>query len=92
MFTKTSRYYDLQDRIVRDADGRERVYKERRLVPRGASSRGRTAVGPSERLDLIAARAIGRSDLFWRLCDVNDALDPFSLTETTGRLLRVPDV
>jgi hypothetical protein len=46
------------------------------------------SVQPGDRLDLISARILGAPDLFWRLCDSNNAMDPFELAQP-GRTLRV---
>lgn len=92
MFAKSSRYYALPDRIVGEADGREVVYRAVRLLPRPARSLPTaTRVGQEERLDLVAARTLGRPELFWKLCDANRALDPFDLIEQAQRMLRVPE-
>jgi hypothetical protein len=47
------------------------------------------AVGSSDRLDLITARAIGDPEQFWRVCDANDAMRPDDLL-VVGRLLKIP--
>jgi len=87
----TSRYYGLEVAVLTDADGEQRPYLRRRFVPPS----GRFAqlvehvVIAGERLDLIAARELGDSELFWRLCDANDALHPSELTAVVGRRLRI---
>jgi len=43
----------------------------------------------ADRLDLIATNAFGDPEQFWRICDANDAMNPFDLTAEIGRLLRV---
>lgn len=91
MFSKTSRYRDLPQHTWTDPDGREVVYVGRRVLPRRRRDDDeRTAVGPEERLDQVAARVLGRPEAFWRLCDANDVLDPFELSAAAGRVLRVP--
>jgi hypothetical protein len=47
-------------------------------------------VTQGDRLDLIAARTIGDPEQFWRVCNANNALDPFDLPAGLGRVLRVP--
>lgn len=92
MFAKSSRYYKLPDRVVVDGDGREILYRAVRLLPQPARApQTATRVGQSERLDLVAARTLGKPELFWKLCDENRALDPFDLLETARRLLWVPE-
>ena len=91
MFSKTSRYYELPDRVWVDPDGREVTYKSRRFLPREVRLGGKTAVAQSERLDLVAFRILRQPDQFWRLCDANDAMSPFDLVEPSGQVLRVPE-
>jgi hypothetical protein len=43
-----------------------------------------------DRLDLIAARTLGASEQFWRICDGENAMNPFELESRPGRRLRVP--
>lgn len=93
MFSKTSRYHDLPERTWRAPDGREVVYKARRLIRREDTPiESTTVVGQSERPDVVAARTLGRSELFWKLCDANGALDPWELTEPSGRVLWIPEI
>lgn len=87
----TSRYANLPVLGYTGADGRAVSYFGRRFLPQGASMplvMGVT-VTQSDRLDLIAARTIGDPEQYWRICDANDALDPFELTATLGRVLRI---
>lgn len=92
MFDHTSRYRLLGDRVHTAAGGREIKYTERRFLPRGETLPllVEAVVAQSDRLDLIAARTLGRGELFWRIADANDAMDPFELTAEPGRRLRVP--
>lgn len=91
MFDKTSRYRDLPHHVWTGPDGREVVYVGRRVVPRRRREDDqRTVVAPEERLDLVAARVLGRPEAFWRLCDANGVLDPFEISGDAGRVLRVP--
>lgn len=46
-------------------------------------------VRPGERIDLVAARALGDATLSWRLADVNSAMELIGLAEP-GRVLRLP--
>jgi len=92
MFTKSSRYYPLRDLTYRDPAGKERVYKERRLVRGELPVRGRTTIARSERLDLVADRALGSAERFWILCDANRIMNPFELSGVSGRTLAIPEV
>ena len=90
MFNSRSRYYSLETTSHTRADGREIVYVKRRFLPQGSSLRLLTEVNPidGDRLDLIAARTIGDAEQFWRICDANDAMNPFDMIEP-GETLRV---
>ena len=90
-FSPTSRYYNLPVLSIVAVDGREINYLSRRFVPKSdqfALLHTHT-VTEGERLDLIAARELGDSQAFWRICDPNDALRPDDLTAVPGRLLRI---
>lgn len=91
MFEPTSRYYTIDTASFEAADGRVIAYKRRRFPPRGERLRllVEVTVAAEDRLDLIAVRTIGDPEQFWRICDANDALNPFDLEEL-GRTLRVP--
>ena len=43
-----------------------------------------------DRVDLLAARYLGRADLWWVLCDYNDIFFPLELE--LGAVLRIPSV
>lgn len=92
MFAASSRYYPLKTLELTRADGTQVVYVSRRFCPQGVnlSLLVEASVAQSDRLDLIAARTLGKAELFWRIADANDAMDPLTLTATPGRVLRVP--
>ena len=92
MIDENSRYYNLENLTFRSKDGREIVYKDRRFPPQGSSRRVlmEVEVGQGDRLDQIAARALGDPLQFWRLCDAADALNPHDLTAEPGVNLPVP--
>lgn len=91
-FSHTSRYYALADRVYQTPGGGQVAYKERRFLPQGSEQPllVEVVVRQSDRLDMIAARTLGRAELFWRVCDANDAMDPFALTAEPGHRLRIP--
>ena len=72
-------------------DGRVVKYLSRRFVPKSDQFvlLHTHTVTEGERLDLIAARELGDSQAFWRICDANDAMRPDDLTAVPGRLLRI---
>jgi hypothetical protein len=46
-------------------------------------------IAEGDRRDVLGARHVGDAELWWRLADANDAVDPRELTETIGRRLRI---
>jgi hypothetical protein len=90
MFDPASRYYDLETAAFTLSDGREVRYVRRRFLPLTAPGTifAEHPVAEGERLDHIAARYLGDPELFWQVCDVNDAMRPDDLLEI-GRRLRV---
>ena len=92
MFEPESRYYNIETTTHTLTDGREVVYKRRRFLPDGSAMMllVEVKVNQDDRLDLISARTLGDSEQFWRICDANNAVDPFELTDEIGRTLRVP--
>ncbi|HET8839885.1 MAG TPA: LysM domain-containing protein [Ktedonobacteraceae bacterium] len=91
MFEATSRYYLLEDAIYTDEHGHHTTYKRRRFLPQGMQTPllAEVTVKPGDRLDLIAARTLRAPEHFWRICDANNAMNPFDLTEQVGTVLRV---
>jgi hypothetical protein len=94
MLDARSRYHALSVQPASHVGpgGRTILYLPRRLLPRSAQigMSAHVMVGATERLDQVAARTLGDSEQFWRLCDTNDAMNPFDLlAESRGRL-RLP--
>lgn len=91
MFEHNSRYISVETAIHTTSTGREIVYKRRRFLPRAPTGQVIAVheVAHGERLDNITARHLGDPELFWRLCDDNNAVHPEELTATIGRILRV---
>jgi hypothetical protein len=90
MFDPTSRYYGLGNLVYTPAGGQPTVYRERRFPPQATTLPllVEVVVGPRDRFDLIAWRTLGNSELFWRICDANDVLNPVDALEP-GATLRV---
>lgn len=82
------RYDDVPRRKVRRRDGSDDVLMARRLIPpvAGLLPNGTVRVRPGDRLDSIAAAALGDPEAWWRIADANPALDPAEL-EAPGRVL-----
>jgi hypothetical protein len=90
-FPPTSRYHGLELGKYTLPNGREVAYVTRRFVPkqeRFATLREYT-VSEGDRLDNIAAQHLGDPEQFWRLADANNELDPYALTSTPGRRIRI---
>ncbi len=92
MFESSSRYYSLETATCTMPDGSIVAYKRRRFLPRGEEMDllVEVAVTEGDRLDLITARTLGDPEIFWRVCDANDAMNPFDLVAELNRRLRVP--
>jgi hypothetical protein len=90
MYDPSSRYYALETATLTDPLGRQIPYTRRRLLPQGSSMAtiGYLTILAGERVDLVAARALGDPLQYWQLCDANNAMNPFDLA-TRGRVLRV---
>src|SRR6185369_5230330 len=97
LFPQTSRYYGAEIRHhtlpenIYKKDRRTLSYLGRRFVP----SRDRFellsehVVAAGDRPDNLAARYLGDPEQFWRLADANFDLNPFQLTATVNRRLRI---
>ena len=92
MIDFTSRYYSIETVTYTGPDRRSHSYKRRRFLPQGENMPVLTeaTVTQSDRLDLITARTLGDPCQFWRVCDANNALNPFDLTNVVGRRLKIP--
>jgi hypothetical protein len=90
-FPSNSRYSGVATASLTLPDGRTVAYLLRRFVPQASAfvTLSTYSVVQGDRLDNIAADQLGDPELFWRLCDANNALRPEELTETVGRSLRI---
>jgi hypothetical protein len=91
MFSATSRYRNLGTAAHRSADGRTVTYVLRRFPPDPDTLAvlSEHPVAPGERLDQVAAAALGDPEQWWRIADAHRVLDPRTLTRTPGRRLRI---
>lgn len=91
LFTMTSRYYTVATTQLTSADGKTIVYLRRRRMPQPEdfSTLQEHHVIQGDRLDNLAAAYLGDPELFWRLCDANNAMEPDELTESPGRVIRI---
>lgn len=95
LFPPTSRYHGTATATLEADGGPEGAYQilylRRRFVPsaeRFALLHEHT-VETGDRLDNITARYLGDPLQFWRVCDANNAMNPFDLTAEVGRRLRI---
>jgi hypothetical protein len=92
MFEPTSRYYNVETAELTAADGRVVPYKRRRFLPQGDALPllVEVTLNQGDRLDVIAGRTLGDPQQFWRVCDANNAMNPFDLVAEPGSVVRVP--
>lgn len=90
-FPPSSRYAGVQVTTYTAPNGRVYPYLRRRFCPDPdrLAQIGTHTVVEGDRLDRIAAAAIGDPTQFWQLCDANRAVRPDELTEGIGRRLRI---
>ncbi|NVO58265.1 LysM domain-containing protein [Rhodobacteraceae bacterium B1Z28] len=89
-FPPESRYHGVPTKTLVAPDGRQIAYLARRFVPHpeGFATQGYRITRQGERLDQIAAAAIGDPLGFWRLCDANGTVRAEEL-EVTGAEIRL---
>lgn len=90
-FPATSRYYGLGTGAVQKPDGTSSNYVLRRFIPPAESLEliQVYTVRQGDRLDNIAAAAIGDPEQFWQLADANNSMAPETLTDVPGTQLRI---
>lgn len=91
LFPPNSRYHGIETATRETADGRTIVYLRRRFVPPASrfSLLQEHAVEEGDRLDNLAALYLTDPELYWRICDANDAMLPRELVAELGRRLRI---
>lgn len=94
MFPVTSRYANTGTATFTLPDGRVVAYLRRRFVPYNPATIAvaEYVVVQGDRLDRITASYLGDPGQFWRICDVNNAMQPEELTDDSaiGRRLLIP--
>ncbi len=90
-FPPNSRYHGAEVATLEGSADARVVYLRRRFVPPADRFQavGEHSVIDGDRLDNLAAEYLGDPELFWRLCDANNAMHPEELTEQVGRRLRI---
>lgn len=91
LFQPNSRYCGIDTATLRAADGRAIAYIRRRFIPQPERLvlHCEHVVVRGDRLDNLAHKYLGDPELFWRICDANNAMRPGELTERIGRVLRI---
>ena len=90
-FGPGSRYYGVGTSSYTAPDGTSHAYLQRRFLPDPASMQVLQQVqvtDPSQRLDNLAAAALGDPLQYWRICDANWILQPASLIQA-GQTVRI---
>jgi hypothetical protein len=90
MFSKESRYYNLEDASI-ESGGRIISYRKRRFLPDGDDMAllQEITVSQGDRLDRITAKVGGDPEQYWRICDANNVMHPLELTNETGTTVRI---
>lgn len=92
-FGPNSRYYQVPVGSYPGGAGDAALpYLLRRFIPqrRDIALAAACLVQGGDRPDLLAARALGDPELYWRVADANLVSDPFELIDTIGRRLVLP--
>ena len=92
-FPTDSRYYNSAVLQYAAPNGQSIPYLARRIVPQPGAPNYATlnqyTVKQGDRLDIIAAQYLGDPLMAWLICDANRAMQPWELTETVGRKLKI---
>jgi|SRR5271170_3406799 len=90
LFSSNSRYYGLPTATLTTADGPV-IYVKRRFVPHPErfQTLQQYSVKQGDRIDNVAAAYLGDPTLFWRLCDANRAMRPWTLTATPAATINI---
>jgi hypothetical protein len=91
MFSQTSRYYGQPILKLKLKDGTEIAYVSRRFLPGGNEFDLLLLhrVTEGERLDTVTAKYLDDPEQFWRVCDANEVMSPFELTDPIGQEIRI---
>jgi hypothetical protein len=91
MFEASSRYCSVENGEYITSEGRKISYFKRRFLPQGSAQPLliEMKVGEGDRLDVLASKFLGDPEQFWRICDANDAMNPFDLLAEPGKMIRI---
>ena len=93
MDMSNGRYAGIGTDAIEDEHGPKVIYLRRRFLPSSDEIAGRRTVEATamrDRLDLVAASTLGDAFAYWRICDANDAMNPFDLVAECQGQLRIP--
>ena len=90
-FAANSRYSATDIRVWTTSAGEDVPYLGRRFLPHPEklAQTGSHTVVAGDRLDNIAAAALGDPELSWRVADANRAMNPRSVAAVPGTVLRI---
>ena len=90
-FPANSRYHHTETNVLVGDNGEPITYLKRRFVPKADSftTLQQHLVKQGERLDNITFKYLNDPELFWQVCDANEAMHPLELTEETNRILNI---
>src|SRR5580700_5627419 len=91
MFAARSRYASLPTSTYTTPGNQVISFVTRRFLPQpgGFTLLLLHTVTDSDRLDNITNQYLDDPQQFWRVCDANDVLAPFDLTNTVGSTIRI---
>ena len=92
-FDALSRYRGVPIALHPQAAGEPPLpYLRRRFIAqrRDIAIAAELLISDGDRPDLLAARTLGDSLLYWRLADANALTDPFELTDMPGARIAIP--
>lgn len=89
MFERGSRYEKVPTYTVSNAQGEPVEVVKPRLLPEVEGVVTRTIL-QQDRVDLLAYECYRRGDLFWRIADANEVMDPAELTNEVGKAVEIP--
>lgn len=92
MISESSRYYGIEVATWQTPSNQTVSYIRRRFIPSSESFEilQKHPVTEGDRLDNITANYLGNPELFWEVCDANNAMHPDELTSKIGRKLHIP--
>jgi hypothetical protein len=89
MFDADSRYASVATYVVTDARGRPVIIKKMRFIPETPAQLAHRVAQP-DRPDLLAHQYYKAAQLFWRIADANQVMDPATLVAEPGVLIKIP--